>query len=424
MDEDNNLVTRALCWSGNESAASDLAGTPNPDCLNGNQALGLASKNKPGITFVPMPFDLVLPRPRFGDAPGTGSGPDGGWIAQQSGVQSAAEVALDHPGATFGNWVTTNAGKIWLKTFPANPADPSTSWRLFDTKLATEPSFNSCSGAVTDIGFCRSEPFLDNLDNTPGPYPKANTQPFGQWPAAFPQPTLTLSGNTHIHLDPATLTVRRNGVTMDNCIVTKDPAVPYAVADCRFRAIASGNETLTVDTSFAMINFHFDDATFTGQYMGGNGNTMIRRVHCSRSGHTPGSCNQVVNWAEYQRKCNPAAGSLADPNCTSRHNAFHHSELFNAYAHGPGSFDLNGNSATVGLNVYAPRASATLRGGGNADPNFMGRIWANNIYLNGNTTIRTPRSRPSFCANHRCPPPAKIPLYDMIARSFSHASGF
>ena len=33
VDEDNTLVTRALCWSGNETAASDLGGTPNPDCL-------------------------------------------------------------------------------------------------------------------------------------------------------------------------------------------------------------------------------------------------------------------------------------------------------------------------------------------------------------------------------------------------------
>jgi hypothetical protein len=409
MDEGNNLITRALCWSGNLTGNSDLNGTPNPDCVNGNQALGLASKNKPGITFVPMPFDLVLPRPRFGD--GLGPGFDGGWIAQQSGVQSAAEVASAYPVASFGNWVTTNAGKIWLKSFG--------DWRLFDTKLVTTPAFSSCSGAVTDIGFCRSEPFLGSA-----PYPRANTQPFGQWPAAFPQSTLTLSGDTHIHLDPADLTMKRNGVTMNNCIVTKDPAAAYAVADCRFRDIASGNQTLTIDTTFAMINFHFDDASYTGEYMGGNGNTTIRRVHCSRSGYSAGNCNTVVTWSEFQRKCDPAAGSAADANCTSRNDAYHHSELFNAYGHGAGLFTLRGSAETVGMNIYAPRASVELRGGGNADPNFMGRIWANNIYINGNTTVRTPRSMPSFCANHRCPPPAKIPLYDMIARSFSHASGF
>ncbi len=413
MDEGNTLITRALCWNGNLTANSDLNGTPNPDCVNGNQALGLASKNKPGITFVPRPFDLVLPRPRFGD--GTGPGSDGGWIAQQSGVQSLAEVAAAHPSASFGNWVTTNAGKIWLKTFGT--------WRLFDTQLATPPAFSSCSSAVLDIGFCRSEPFMGS-----GPYPMANSGAFNQWSAAFPRPSLTISGDTSIYLDPADLRMKRKSgstvTTMDNCIVTKDPAAAYAVADCRFRDIPSGNQTLTIDTTYAMVNFHFDDATHTDEYMGGNGNTTIRRVHCSRSGYSADNCNTVVTWSEFQRKCDPAAGWAADVNCTSRNDAYHHSELFNAYGHGAGSFTLRGTASTVGMNIYAPRASVELIGGGNADPNFMGRIWANDIYIIGNTTVRTPRSMPSFCVNHRCPPPAKIPLYDMIARSFSHASGF
>ncbi len=424
INESGVLVTRALCWGGNLSTVSDLTGTPNPDCLNGAQALGKASKSKPGITFVPMPFDLVLPRPHFGDASGSGSGPDGGWIAQQSGVTTAAEVASTHAGATFGNWVTTNAGKIWLTTFPTSPNNASTGWRLFDTKLANLPAFASCSGAVTDIGFCRSEPFFGSA-----PYPKADSQTFNQWNAAFPLPTLTIASNTSIYLDPATLTMKRNGTTMDNCIVSKDPAAPYAVADCRFRDIASGNQTLTIDTTYAMVNFHFDDASYTGEYMGGNGNTTIRRVHCSRTGYTPGSCSTVLNWptvnrSGFQVKCDPDAGAEADPNCTTRNSAYDQSELFNAYAFGAGSFSLRGSSSTVGMNVYAPQASVELRGGGNAEPNFMGRIWTNDIYINGNSKVRTPVSNPSFCSNHRCPPPAKIPLYDMIARSFSHASGF
>lgn len=415
VDESNNLVTRALCWSGNLGGGSDLNGTPNPDCLNGAQALGKASKSKPGITFVPAPFDLVLPRPRFGDAPGTGSGPDGGWIAQQSGVTTAAAVAAAYPGATFGNWVSTNAGKFWLKTFAG--------WQLFDTKVATAPAFASCNSATTDIGFCRSEPFFGSA-----PYPKADSQTFNQWATAFPQPTLTISADTNIYLDPADLRMKRKSgstvTTMDNCIVTKDPSAPYAVADCRFRDIASGNQTLTIDTSYAMINLHFDDAAYTGEYLGGNGNTTIQRVHCSRSGYVAGSCNTVLTWSAFQRKCNPAAGAAADPNCSTRNDAYDQSELFNAYAFGAGSFELRGTASTVGMNIYAPKASVELIGGGNAEPNFMGRVWTNNITINGNTKVRTPVTNPSFCSNHRCPPPAKIPLYDMIARSFSHASGF
>jgi hypothetical protein len=381
----------------------------------------MASKSKPGVTFVPSPFDLVLPRPQFGDAPGVGSGPDGGWIAQQSGVQTASEVASSYPGATFGNWVKTNSGKIWLKTFAG--------WRLFDTRLTTvAPSFTSCNSATTDIGFCRSEPSLGTA-----PYPKADSEAFGQWLSAFPRPTLTISGDTSIYLDPADLRMKRKTgatvTTMDNCIVTKDPAAPYAVADCRFRDIASANNTVTIDTTYAMINFHFDDTSYNGEYMGGNGNTTYQRVHCSRSGYTPGSCNTVLTWTTssqrgFQVKCDPSAGANADQNCSIANSFYDQSELFNAYTFGTGSFELRGTSSTVGMNIYAPRATVELIGGGNAEPNFMGRIWTNNITINGNTKVRTPVSNPSFCANHLCPPPAKVSLYDMIARSFSHASGF
>jgi hypothetical protein len=412
-DEQNNLITRALCWGGNLTANTDLTGTPNPACVNGTQALGKASKSKPGVTFVPISFDLELPRPRFGDAPGPGSGPDGGWIANFLYVQS-------YPGPTFGNWVPTLLGTYLMRTFAG--------WKLFDTRgAATVPSFDSCND-LSDIGLCRSEPFFGSA-----PYPKANTQPFNQWATAFPQPTLTISGDTNIYLDPADLRMKRKTgstvTTMDNCIVTKDPAAPYAVADCRFRDIASGNQTLTIDTTYAMISFHFDDAAYTGEYMGGNGNTTIRRVHCGRSGYTPGNCSTVLTWTTvnrtgFQVKCDPDAGAKADPNCSTKNSSYDQSELFNAYAFGAGSFTLRGTASTVGMNIYAPRASVELRGGGNADPNFMGRIWTNNIYLNGNSKVRSPLSMPTYCSNHRCPPPAKIPLYDMIARSFSHASGF
>ena len=136
VDEQNNLITRALCWGGNLTANSDLTGTPNPACLNGTQALGKASKSKPGITFVPTGFDLELPRPRFGDAPGAGSGPDGGWIANLFYLQS-------YPGPSFGNWAPTLLGTYWLRTFSG--------WKLFATKGATSvPSFAGCND-LSDI---------------------------------------------------------------------------------------------------------------------------------------------------------------------------------------------------------------------------------------------------------------------------------
>ena len=430
-DERNNLITRALCWGGDLSGGSDLTGTPNPDCLNGLQTLGKATKSQPGVTFVPIPFDLVLPRPRFGD--GTGSGFDGGWVHNYIGTPSTAILNALLPQSTFGNWVTarpsaaSNAERYWMKTYGAwHPFAPGSSAAKEGT-----PSFAGCSGAA-NIGACRSEPFMGAA-----PYPRADTQPITLWPEVFPQQALSISANSTIYLDPgdaaatpprpmAMKIVSGGGApqTLDTCIVSKEPAAAYAVADCRFRSLTSGNQTLTIDTTYAMINLHFDDTAFSGEYMGGNGNTAIRRVHCSRTGYTPGSCSDVETWADFQLKCDPAAGAQADPNCSVRNNFYDHSELFNAFAFGAGTFTLNGTSATVGVNVYAPRATVSLIGGGNAVPNFMGRIWTNNITITGNTSVRTPVSHPSFCTNHPCPPPAKVPLYDLIARSFSHASGF
>lgn len=113
----------------------------------------------------------------------------------------------------------TLAGTYLLRTFSG--------WKLFDGRGgATVPSFAGCTNQSV-IGFCRSEPFFGS-----GPYPKANTQPFNQWPTAFPQPTLTISGDTNIYLDPADLRMKRKTgstvTTMDNCIVTKDPSAAYA----------------------------------------------------------------------------------------------------------------------------------------------------------------------------------------------------
>lgn len=387
VDEAGNLITRALCWSGNLSSDSDLNGTPNPSCVKGTQALGKASKSKPGVTFVPKPFDLVLPRPRFG----TGL-PDhyaSGFIGDPPA-----------PSPSFGNWRIID-GKYQMTTFGGSA--------LFAAKSPGNPSFEGCTSSVFDT--CHSEPA------TP--------------PQSAPLP---ISADTSIYLDPTDLTMKLQSgssppTTMSNCIVTKDPAAPYAVADCRFRYIASGNHTVRIDTTYAMINFHFDDSTYTGEYMGGNGNTTFERVHCSRAGYTPGSCGTVLTWTTvnrtgFQVKCDPSAGANSDPNCTTKNSYYDQSELFNAYTFGAGSFKLRGTASTVGMNIYAPQASVELIGGGNAEPNFMGRIWTNNITINGNTKVRTPVSNPSFCSNHRCPPPRKIPLYDMIARSFSHASGF
>ena len=402
-NEDNELITQALCWAGNDSGVgSDLIGSPNANCLNGSQALGQASKNKTSVSFIPTKFSFKLPDPKFDT---------GGRLAPQYGSPLSQSILRSQfPIANVGTWISDSTS-YWVKLL-VETGQPD--WQEYSTSSSVGTrTYDGCNNSTTDISLCRWEAGNTNL-----PFPQAN---------AIPRATKTYSSNTRIYFDPSTFRLmERQGsdtpVPLTNCVITKDPAAPYAVADCRFSSINAGNNVVVIDTSYAMINFHFDDSSVVGDYMGGSGNTVYRRVHCARSSWTT-SCSDLVTWADFQIKCDTSANS--DPNCSAGKNSnYDHSELFNAFSGYGGEFNLNGSNSTVGLNVYAPFASVTLKGGGNADPNFMGRIWTDTIALNGNVKLRVPISQPSFCKNTPCPPPSKIPLFDVVARSFSHASGF
>jgi hypothetical protein len=171
--------------------------------------------------------------------------------------------------------------------------------------------------------------------------------------------------------------------------------------NCVFSSINVGNRELRIDTSNAPINFFFDNPGFTGNYMDSGGSGAYRLVNCA-----PGTinCSTFVGWNEFQ----------AQP------------DKFNLFTLGSGKFDINGGASVVGANIYAPYATVDIRGGGNSDPNFMGRIWSNNINLVGNVKIRTFAAQPQFCSESgtACPPTTGVPLFDIVARSFSHASGF
>lgn len=346
----------------------------------------------------------------------SGSLPSGGsYFRQALGTNKTRYICINNT----NNW---SGSLFWMSAPSASPL-PTVSPR----------SFLNCASAVTDISMCRWE---NNrvASFTTNPYPQVSATAsdaivLGSTGNAISRPATvpSYSSTTRIYLDPATMIMMQKigsavATPMTNCVVNKDPAAPYAVVDCRFSRITSGNNNVFIDTSYAMINFHFDDLTVTGEYMGGGGNTSYNRVHCSRAAWTA-ACNDLVTWTDFQIKCDTISGS--DPNCaTGKNSNYDHSELFNAFTLGEGKFFLNGNSSTVGMNVYAPSAEVGLKGGGNANPNFMGRIWTDEISLNGNVKLRVPNSQPSFCSNTICPPPSTVPLFDLVARSFSHASGF
>ena len=56
-------------------------------------------------------------------------------------------------------------------------------------------------------------------------------------------------------------------------------------------------------------------------------------------------------------------------------------------------FTLKGGTTTTGLFVWAPYTEINLKGGGNGDPNFCGKIWGNDFNANGDVTLTTPPSQ-------------------------------
>ena len=503
-DENNELVTQAICWAGNDSSEpSDLDGTPNQACVDGDQSLGKASKTKPGVSFRPLEFSLQLPDPFFNMADTvervTDSSPPGletldnhgfpvnGFVgafnysltcgSTRIGVTSASGndfvLQSGYPSPLFGypsGCSPSFAPQFALKNFWNNQAGLSGSLAAFSTygnvwydTTAAAWKMNRWDRVVDVVGTAVNlNGVTDGL-----PWGRSNyirdTSGSGASATAVCQDSAGASllqgcfGPIHPHenipldddfeLDVGNnaviyLDLRSGATTMprmyykegsssasplNNCTVSRAPGDPYYVADCFFKRINSGNDEIRIDTTYAMINFYFDE-DYDGVYMGGQtGNTQFKRVHCTWMPTTsaPSNCTTVLTWANFQLKCDAASGS--DGRCDNANITnpnFDRSQLFNAYTLGDGEFKIQGTSSTVGMNIYAPFADVTLIGGGNADPNFMGRIWTNNIYLNGNVKVRVPRSMPSFCGGLSCPPPGKVYLYDMVGRSYSHASGF
>jgi hypothetical protein len=375
-DQNGNLITKAICWNG--STNPELNGTPNPACTNNQLRIG-GSGQSTGISFVPTPFDLSLPN----------------WTATSQPSQPNASAPLANSNLGAGTYPTSNAG--------VSQGGRKTVYIFFD---ASRKRLRKC---------------------------------------LYPNNTVTLGGS--IGTD---CTYLSDSATVDPCsykdvsysalggglAVSSDGSyanpVPYYEANCRLKNMSSGNNNVYIDTSNAKVNIYFDDTTYTGEYMGGGGSTTFRRVHCRKTAASLDnlndlrgnvSCNDEVDLAEYQVKCSSLIAG-----CSMNYDM---SELLNIYAEGSGDFDLNGSQATIGFNLIAPRASVELRGGGSSDPNFMGRLWADDIYMNGNVKLRTLSTNPAFCksefggvGDEFCPPTGLSTLFDFIARSFSHASGF
>ena len=183
---------------------------------------------------------------------------------------------------------------------------------------------------------------------------------------------------------------------------TKITAVPDYIDGhyCRFSSINAGNGQISIDTSNSPIFIYFDTPTAprsSGQYMDYNGNGLVRHVTCS-----PGVSNIPCNTTALLPQI----------------------ERLNLYAYGTGAFRMNGSSATITVNIFAPKASFEILGGGNAEYNFIGRLWLDTIRVTGSTDLQVSESSPGqFCPDEICPP-GSTPEVDWVARSVTYSSAF
>jgi hypothetical protein len=209
------------------------------------------------------------------------------------------------------------------------------------------------------------------------------------------------------------------------------------------------NARLIIDTTAAKINLFFDVNESTNashQYFSGNGNLNVSHVHCYGT-YRGGASNSTVTLVALPNTAhngsssggydaNPcgtrpagttAAGAYFQPcsqilsTCPKDYDL---AELLNFFSLGRGAFTINGNGGSTGLNIYAPKSSITLSGGGSNSLNFLGRLWADAIKLNGGVSMTVLSSNPAFCGSETCPPTAGVNLFEFVARSFSHASAY
>lgn len=248
--------------------------------------------------------------------------------------------------------------------------------------------------------------------------------------------------------------IRLDGLTtgIDPCYVKNAPAAgqPYFEVNCLISGLdlSGGNKDLYIDTSAAKINF------FTSGDVNISGSNDLLRIHGNPEYRLD------LNNSPTRSACigsNPTQSELAsclikwvapgfDPTVSdNRHNTFLElckdrnnydcekvgddelysvRRLLNFYADGNQEFRLNGGSAGVGLNIYAPKGTVRFNGGGN-DLNFMGQIFADKFIPNGNINLFTfgggagvvsGVSNTGFAFGRA--------LVDFAIRSFTQSSGF
>jgi hypothetical protein len=257
--------------------------------------------------------------------------------------------------------------------------------------------------------------------------------PVPPWPGAANASFETLDApdksGLYIRVNPTTNTVEKCSATassttpnscqtMSSCTRIEGNINYVNGHYCRISRVNASKNFVTFDTSNAPLFLYFDTPespnSSGNSYISYQGNGTVRQVRCAAG--TTAICGTTATIADVER--------------------------LNVYAYGSASMNLNGADAVVTMNVFAPKASFTIKGGGSAPFNFIGRLWLNNIYANGSTTMQVLESSPELlvsqgsCTVLGCTsiiPDAGTtgttgsygtPEVDWVARSVTYSSAF
>lgn len=291
---------------------------------------------------------------------------------------------------------------------------------------------NSTPPQLVTRVLCRSD-----VPNPPGPnanclartmtlgrisvVPSLFNVPVPPWPGgslSFTNLEAPDNNGLYIRVNPSTNAVERcPGNSLNSCAplaaCTRISGLSNYVSGnyCRISEIKADKGDVVFDTTNGPIFLYMDSPESPksgGNYISYQGNGAVKQVRCAAG--SSGICSTVATIADGER--------------------------LSLYAYGTGSMSLNGADQAVTMNVFAPNASFTIKGGGSAPYNFIGRLWLNNIYANGSTVMQVLESAPAqlvaqgTCSALGCPgigpgtSSSGTPEIDWVARGVTYSSAF
>mgnify|MGYP006276253907 CR=1 FL=1 len=334
-------------------------------------------------------------------------GEDNRFCYSGGGVTASNEAVAAVIGGLNGGTVSSsnNILSIYDSSTPPQPVTRV----LCSTDVPSPPGPNpACLARTMTLGRISVVPSHFNMSLPP-------------WPGgSLPFSSLVSSDNKglYVRVNPSTNAVEKcSGDSLSSCSPLGGCQLVSGVSNyvsghyCRISEIKADKGDVVFDTTNGPLFIYMDSSDSprtSGSFISYQGNGVVKQVRCPVG--SVGLCSTQATIAEGER--------------------------LSLYAYGDGSMSLNGADMAVTMNVFAPNASFTIKGGGSAPYNFIGRLWVNNIYANGSTVMQVMESVPlqlvaqGSCTAQGCPgigpgtSSSGTPEVDWVARSVTYSSAF